>query len=100
MVDDRRALMHEELTHSMQGLDVLLLDALHRNEPHRRTAGCLDDRLGIVPVVLVCLDERRHELRTDELYLDAAGLQLPRPMMRRGTSLHDDESWLQADDRP
>jgi len=99
MVDDRRALMHEELTHSMQGLDVLLLDALHRNEPHRRTAGCLDDRLGIVPVVLVCLDERRHELRTDELYLDAAGLQLPRPMMRRGTSLHDDESWLQADDR-
>ena len=74
MVDDRRALMHEELTHSMQGLDVLLLDALHRNEPHRRTAGCLDDRLGVVAVVLVGLHEGGNVLRGDETHLSAHGL--------------------------
>ena len=83
----------------MQCLDVLLLHALDRDEPHRWTAGRLDDRLGIVAVVLVSLHERRDELRADELHLDAAGLQLSRPVMRRGTGFHDDEPRLQADDR-
>jgi len=49
----------------MYRLNVLLFNLLDWHKVHRRPAGCLDDCLRIVSVVLVCLYEGFDELGTD-----------------------------------
>jgi hypothetical protein len=53
-------------THAMRRLDVLLLDGFNRHEAHGGPARGLDDRLGIVAIVLVGLDERCDVLGADQ----------------------------------
>lgn len=55
----------------MDRLGILLPDALDRYEPHVR----LRNRLGIVAVILVALDERLDELLGDQPDVVALGLQ-------------------------
>ena len=81
-------------TSSSRGLNVLLLDGLHLHEVHARAAGCLDDRLCIVVIVLVCLDEGLDVMRADQLDFDANGLELSCPVMSGTAGLHRDGARL------
>lgn len=93
LIDECGALMYQQFARSVDGLDVLLLDRLHRHEVHARPTGGLDDRLGIVAIVLVRFDEGFDIVRADQFDLDADGLELPCPMVRRTAGLHRDDSW-------
>src|SRR5438270_392950 len=58
-----------------------------------------DDRLGIVAIVLVGLDERCDVLRADEANVEALAPKNPRPVMGRAARLHNHELRVQASDR-
>src|SRR3981081_2134032 len=66
----------------------LLLHALHRNEPHRRTADRLADPFGVPAIVLVALHIGLHVSRRHQSYLVAITPDYPRPVVRAATGLN------------
>src|SRR5437868_8221410 len=71
----------------------LLLDTLHRNESHGRTADRLADRLRVAAVVLVALQIRLHIRRRHQSHLMAITADHPRPVVRGTTSLNSHGAW-------
>lgn len=92
LIDDGRTLAHENGTHSMHRLNVFLLDRFDANKAHCRSGRCFDERLNIVAIVLLRLDELRQILRTYKADFDTQGNKTSRPMMRRAASLHHNDS--------
>src|SRR5882724_9302398 len=71
----------------------LLLYALHRYKPHRRTADRLADRLRVPVVVLVAFDIRLHIGRRHQSDLVAVTADHPPPMVRATTGLNANRTW-------
>jgi hypothetical protein len=55
LIDDAGALADQTLTHSVQRLQIELIDRLRRDELHGRALYCFSDRLRITEVVLLSL---------------------------------------------
>ena len=68
LVDLGGELCHHLTAHAVNGLEILLLDALDRHEAHGGPLRRLGDGFGIGGVVLVGLDERLDELRGDQIH--------------------------------
>lgn len=77
LVDEGGTLVHQQLARTVDGLNVLLLNRLHRHEVHARAAGRFHDRFGIIAIVLVRHDEGLDVMRADQFDLDAKCLELP-----------------------
>ncbi len=75
LVDLGGALFDGLTTHAVNGLEILLLDALDGDEAHGGPLRRLGDRFGIRRAILVGLDERLDELRADQLHLVATSLE-------------------------
>ena len=91
LIDHRRTLGHRLAADPVHVLQVLLLDRLHRDEPHRRSAHRFADRLRVAEIILV-----RLHVRLDELCAHHTGVvpELPkhsRPMMRSATGFEPDQ---------
>src|SRR5437868_9787268 len=71
----------------------LLLDTLHHNESHGRTADRLADRLRVAAVVLVALQIRLHIRRRHQSHVMAITADHPRPVVRGTTSLNSHGAW-------
>lgn len=91
-VDRHGALAHQQLPRPVHHQDGLLLDALDRDETHARPFHCLTDGGCVRCVVLAPLHIGLHVVRRHQLDLKAQPRQLPRPVVRRGTGLHADET--------
>src|SRR5204863_1237819 len=88
-----RALPHQQRAGGMNSERGLLLDTLHRNESHGRTADRLADRLRVAAVVLVALQIRLHIRRRHQSHLMAITADHPRPVVRGTTSLSSHGAW-------
>ena len=75
----------------MQHQIVLLLGALHRNKTHCRPLHGLSDRFGVGGVVLLALHVGLYIFWRNELDVMAQRLELPRPVMGRGTGFKADQ---------
>ena len=95
-IDHHGALTDQQLTSPVQHQNRLLLRAFRRRKPHHRTRHRLADRFRIRRVILVRLDEGANVLRRDQPDLMAQRLQLTRPVVRTGASLHTDKTGWQA----
>src|SRR5215510_5712224 len=84
-IHQRCPLAHEPLAHTMECLDVLLVDVFDRHKTHGGPRHRFRDGLGITAVVFVRLDVRLHELRGHELHLVAIRTEASRPVMRAAT---------------
>ena len=83
----------------MQAQHRLLVGALDRREPHRRSCHRLADRFRIRGIGLVGLDEWLDIVRRDQSNLVAHPLQLTRPVVRAGASLHADKTGRQSGEK-
>ena len=90
LVDLGGALLDGLTAHAMNGLEILLLDALDGHEAQGGPLRRLGNRFGIRRVVLVGFDEGLDELRGDQLHLVAIGLEGARPIVGTATGLHGD----------
>jgi len=91
-VDRRGALLDEPLSRTVQAQVGLLLEALHRYEPHAGAADRLADRLGVVAVVLAALAVGRDEFRCHQPHPVPEPGKSPRPVVRAGARLHPDQA--------
>ena len=87
-VDELRALSHQHVPSAEHDCQRLLLLALHRHKPHRRTLRRLADRLRVSRIVLLPLDEGLDVGRSNQPHLVAELLQLSSPVMGAGASFH------------
>ena len=87
-VERRRALPDQQLADAMAHQRGLVLDRAYRNEALARPPFRLADRRRVDCVALVAPDIGLHVRRRNELHREAERLQLPPPVMRRGTGLH------------
>src|SRR3954462_10796063 len=71
----------------------LLLDTLHRNKSHGRTADGLADRLRVAAVVFVALQIRLHICRRHQSHVMAITADHPRPVVRGTTGLNSHGAW-------
>ena len=99
-IDHHRALTDQQLTGPVQHQNRLLLGAFRRCKAHRRTRHCLTDRFRIRCVVLIRFDEETNVLRRNQLNFVPECLQLPSPIVRRGTGFHTDKTgWQSGEER-
>ena len=77
------------MPYPMQRLQRLLLHRLHMHRPNLRAADRFEYCRNIRTISLVAPDVGTEILRRQQRNTDAALLQSPRPMMRRGARLHD-----------
>lgn len=96
LIDHGGTVADPDCAHPVCGLDVLLLDRFDRNEAHGRPTGGLDNRLGVVAIVLVGLDEGRHILWADQPNLNAKRMEAPCPVMGGAAGFHYDHPRLQC----
>ncbi len=89
LTDDRRTVIDHPLPRPMQGLDVLLLNGLLRDERNVRLARCRADRFSVVAVVLLTPHEGLHILRADNLHLMPKSFELTRPIEGARTGFDD-----------
>src|SRR2546427_8096666 len=82
------ALPHQQRAGGVNSHRRLLLYALHRHRPHRRTADRLADRLRVPAVVLVALHIRLHIGRRHQPDLVAITADHPSPVVRTATGLN------------
>lgn len=92
LADDGGAVIDYPLPGAMQGLDVLLLDALLGDEGDMRLAGGRADRLRIVAIVLLPPHKGLHILRADYFDLMPKRFELPRPVERARARFQDDRT--------
>ena len=90
LVDLGGALRDGLTAQAMDGLEILLLDALDGDETHGGPLRRLGDRFGIGGVVLVGLDEGFDELGGDQLHFVAIRLEAAGPVVGTATGLHGD----------
>lgn len=77
-----------------------MLRRLHRDEPHRRPRGGVEDRLRIDGVVLRAAHEGLDEPGIDQPDLAAGGEEGSRPVVGRRACLHGDDLRGEALDQP
>src|SRR6266436_6345028 len=94
-VDQHGALLDQHLTHLVNARRRLLHLGLDRDKAHRWPAHRLADRLGIRRVVLVAPDIGLGIGRWDQPHVVAQLGDLARPIMRRRTRLHPDQTGRQ-----
>jgi hypothetical protein len=87
-VHQLRALPHQEIPAPEHHARSLLLDALHRHEPHRGPLGRLADCLGVSRVVLLPLHEELHVGGWNQADGVPQLHQLAAPVVRAGARLH------------
>jgi hypothetical protein len=90
VIDQGCPLAHEPLTHSVQGLEIWLVDVLGWDNTHGRARHRFSDGLGITPIVLVRLDTWRDELGRHALDLVAMLTDTSGPVMRPATGFSPD----------
>jgi hypothetical protein len=73
----------------------LLIDALHRDEPHRWPGDRLAYRLRVGYVSLAALHIRLHISWRHQAHVVAKGKKLAAPMMGRFACFHPDQAWRQ-----
>lgn len=95
LIDQRRSVAQQYSAHAVCRLDVLLLDRFDRHKAHRGSTGSLDNRLRIVAIVLVRLDERCDILRADQSDFDTDRLETSRPVVGSAACFHDDHFGIQ-----
>lgn len=84
--------MHQALAHTVQGLDVLLVEGFGWHRSQARAPGGFGDGGGIVPIILRALAEGDDVLRGDEQHLMTEFFELARPMLRAGASFHSNSA--------
>jgi hypothetical protein len=99
-IDQGGALANQPFPATMQQQCGLLLGCLDCHKPHARPAHRLADRFRIGRVVLVALEVGLDVLRRHQPHLVAQRLQLPRPVVRRGTRLQPDQAARQGGEEP
>ncbi len=78
----------------MNSLDRQLFGGFDRNKPHVRTPGCLANRLGVIPIILVGLYIWRDELRADQSNVMPELGESLGPIVRAVRSFHpNDAGW-------
>ena len=82
----------------MKRLQVLTLEALHRDEAHCRPTGRFEDCLCVGGVVLGSTCERLDETGVDQAHRPPFRLKQAPPIMRTAAGLHRDHSWVKAID--
>ncbi len=80
----------------MYRLNVLLFNLFDWHKVHRRSAGCFDDRLRIIGVILVGLHEGFDKLRTDQPNRVATSLKSSRPVISATSGFHYDSAGWQS----
>jgi hypothetical protein len=94
LADQRGAVVYQAPTRAVERLDILLFDRLLWHEPHIRLAKRSANRLGVITVVLLVLDERLHVLRRNDLNLVSKRLEPALPKVRPGAGLDADSARL------
>src|SRR4249919_374313 len=92
-IDHRGLLAHQQMTGAVKRQAALLLGRLGLDEPHVWSAYGFADRLRIGRIVLMPFHIGLNVSWRHQLYGVAPCLQLARPMVRRGTSLHANQAW-------
>lgn len=92
LIDQRGALLDQQMADTMLGLHVLLLGRLNRYETHVPAAHLLTDRLGVVDIVLLAFHVRLDELRAGQPHLVTVPRELARPGMGTAAGLHADKA--------
>ena len=91
-IDHRGLLADEEMARAMQHQAALLLGRLGLDKPHVGPGHRFADCLGVSGIVLLPLDVRLHVGRQHQAHGMPKGLELARPMMRRGAGLDTNEA--------
>ncbi len=81
-IDCLRSLPDQQLAHPKHDSSALVLLALQRDKPHRRTLCCFTDGFSIRHVVLLALHERLYISRRDQSHLMAQPGKFPAPEVR------------------
>jgi len=92
----RSPLSHQQITSFVQHQHRLLLDALHRHEPHLGSGHGFADRLRISGIGHSALHIRFHISRRHQPHIVAQGEYFSAPMMGRCTCLHPDQERRQG----
>jgi hypothetical protein len=90
LTDQSSSVVDHTPTSPMQGLDVLLRDALLRHEAHAGLGDCDGDRLGIVAIILLPPPEGFDVLGRDNPDFMTEGLELPLPKEGPGAGFDAD----------
>jgi hypothetical protein len=93
LIDDAGALADSSFAHTVQRLQVELVDGLGCNNLHGRALHCLGDSFRIAKVVLLSLRVRPTILRRHQPSVVSKHLQLTTEMMRPNASLEADQAW-------
>jgi hypothetical protein len=88
------ALADQQLPRSLDRLQPLLLNRLHRRILDVGAARCLGNGQGVIAVRLVALPERRHGLRRNNPHLVPQAHRCPSPVVRTRTRLEGNQRRL------
>jgi len=94
VVRERRALLDQQLARTMDRLQALLLDRLHRCFLDLRSASGFCNGQGIIAIGLVSLPERRHGLGGNDARFVPVPLRGTRPVVRCRARLEGNKRWL------
>jgi hypothetical protein len=89
---------HPQRTDAMQTLQRLLLDRLDLDRRDIGATGCFDQGTCIGGIGLVAFDVGADIRSRQELDIDAHGVKLARPVVRRAARFHDDERDIAVDE--
>jgi len=95
-----RPLFHELLARAKCDCPRLLVRGFRRDEAHGRTLCGTDNRIGVICIILLSLDERLHVVRHDQPNLMSIPCQFHRPVARAGTRVHRDHAGLMLRHEP
>jgi hypothetical protein len=76
--------------HTVNRLDILLLNRFYPNRVHIRSSHRLTDRLCIIGIVFIAFHKRLNELWGNDRYLITPLNEQPGPVMGTGTGFHTD----------
>jgi hypothetical protein len=95
-VDELCPLSHQQLAHTVNNEDFLLLFLFDRHEPHRRTHHCFANCLGVGSVVLVGFNEGPNVLGWQKPNVMAKATNHARPVMPARTGFKSDDTRTKA----
>ena len=99
-INHRRLLANEQMPCAVKHQATLLLRRLGWYEAHIDSSDGFADCLSVSHVVLLPFDERLHVSRRHQPHRMSKGLQLARPMVRRGASLNPNQTrWKLLEER-
>jgi hypothetical protein len=91
-IDHRGLLPDEQMARAVEHEAALLLRRLGRHEPHVRPGDRFADGLSVSGVILLPFDVGLYVGWRHQAHCMAKGLELTRPVMRRGASLDADQA--------